>query len=163
MSKQKHKSRKFLVEKLQNLYCSCKSEFSAFLLFNYQSLIVKNKDVSYTFKSLSLKHLSNSKKLANLIISLKGLPFYFNSQNSPLNGFWIPIEANLKKLLQLDIKFLKSLIENYSITINVCYDNNLKSELFLLKNLNIDELDFLISVNTKCTNKSAKIDNPLTK
>lgn len=163
MRKEKNKSRKFLVGKLQNLYCSYHSEFSAFLLFNYQSLVIKNKKLSYIFKSFSLKHLSNSKILANFIINLKGLPFYLNSQNSPLNAFWINPETNLKNILQLNINFLKALIDDYSYTITNCYDKDISNQLFLLKSLNLDELDFLTSLNTKCTNKSTKIDNLLTK
>ena len=48
-------SGKYLLGMLQNLYCSCQSEFSAFLLFNYQScvLLSTNKKLSSLLKDFS--------------------------------------------------------------------------------------------------------------
>ena len=128
------KGGKYLLGLLQNLYCSCQSEFSAFLLFNYQCLAIKkkNKKLSNLLKDFSNTSLSNSHILGDLIINQKGLPFYLNSQHSPLTAFWLNYEVDLKTLLETNKKFLITLIENYSIYIEKI---NCKSIKEVLKNL----------------------------
>jgi len=128
------KGGKYLLGLLQNLYCSCQSEFSAFLLFNYQCLAIKkkNKKLSNLLKDFSNTSLSNSHILGDLIINQKGLPFYLNSQYSPLTAFWLNYEVDLKTLLETNKKFLITLIENYSIYIEKI---NCKSIKEVLKNL----------------------------
>ncbi len=139
-------SGKFLVGQLQNLYCSCQSEFSAFLMFNYQSLVTKNKDIAQIFKTMSKKHLDNSRELAKVIISLKGLPFYINSQNSPLTAFWLNPTTNLKETIKQDKKFLERHINNYNTIINKCTNEKIISILLVFKSCALDELDFLNSL-----------------
>lgn len=148
MSKiKKYKSGKFLIDKMQNLYCSCKSEFSSFLLFNYQSLIIKNKELSCTFKSFALSHLNNSQELAKIIISLKGLPFYINSQSAPLSAFWIQPSTNIKEIISYDKNFLTTLVGNYDLAINMCCKEEINLILLNLKSKSEDELDFLNKLN----------------
>ena len=113
------KSGKYMLGILQNLYCSCQSEFSAFLLFNYQSLSLKNKNKKLykILNSFAETNLKNSRELAEIIVSKKGLPFYLNSQSSPLTAFWLNYEVDLKNIIDTDKKFLQTLISNYNFAI----------------------------------------------
>lgn len=140
------KSGKYLLGQLQNLYCSCQSEFSAFLMFNYQSIIVKDKNLSLYFKVFTQTHLQNSRKLSEIIIKLNGLPFYVNSQNAPLSAFWLQPTTNKKVVLNQDKKFLDTLINNYNCVINICKKEEITNLLLTLKNKVKDELDFLNSL-----------------
>ena len=140
------KGGKYLLGLLQNLYCSCQSEFSAFLLFNYQHLAVKkkNKKLSNLLKELSNISLSNSHVLADLIVKQNGLPFYLNSQHSPLTAFWLNYEVEIKTLLEMDKKFLVTLINNYSVYIEKISCKVIKQSL---KNLQENNKTMLENLN----------------
>lgn len=127
-----------LLGMLQNLYCSCQSEVSAFLLFNYQSIILKNKNnkLSSILESFSKQSLANSKILAELIIKQKGLPFYFNSQHSPFNAFWLKYDTDQKTIIENNINLFTSIIQNYSIYISKIKKNNILKVLNSLKKSN---------------------------
>ena len=143
------KSGKHLIGMLQNLYCSCQSELSAFLLLNYQSQILKkqNKKLSLLLEEISKQSLDNSHTLAQLILKEKGLPFYFNSQYSPLNAFWLQFDIPKENILNVDINFFKTLIENYTIYINKINKANIKKFLTSLKEINQKILSTLQNFN----------------
>ena len=132
------KSGKHMLGMLQNLYCSCQSEFSAFLLFNYQNcvLLSTNKKLSSLLKEFSQISLQNSHKLAQIILSQKGLPVYLNSQQSPLSAFWLQYDCDPQKVLQMDISFLKTLIQNYDIYISKIKNKKITNALHMLKQNN---------------------------
>lgn len=140
-----NKSGKYLLGILQNLYCSCQSEFSAFLLFNYQSLSLKqkNKKLSTLLKSFAEVSLSNSHILAEIIVSQKGLPFYLNSQASPLTAFWLNYEVNAQTVVNMNKQFLQTLISNYNFSIQKISNNKIIEKLENLKNENIKMLHSL--------------------
>jgi len=134
-----NKSGKYLLGILQNLYCSCQSEFSAFLLFNYQSLSLKqkNKKISSLLKVFAETNLKNSHILADIIISQKGLPFYLNSQASPLTAFWLNYEVGIKDVIKTNKLFLQTLINNYTLSIQKIANKKIVEKLESLKNENI--------------------------
>ncbi|MBQ9792135.1 MAG: hypothetical protein IJW32_00105 [Clostridia bacterium] len=140
------KGGKHLLGMLQNLYCSCQSEFSAFLLFNYQSLTIKNKKIAKVLEDFSKQHLENSKKLSALILQEKGLPFYLNSQHSPLTAFWLQFDTEENKVLQIDINFLTTLINNYSIYISKIKKQSVLKVLKELQQSNVNFLEKLSSL-----------------
>lgn len=143
------KSGKHLVGMLQNLYCSCQSELSAFLLLNYQSQLLKkqNKKLALLLEEISKQNLNNSHKLAELILKEKGLPFYFNSQYSPFNAFWLQFDIPKENILLIDINFFKTLIENYDIYIKKIKQTHIKKILTSLKEINIKMLSNLQNFN----------------
>lgn len=141
--KKDKKGGKHLLGMLQNLYCSCQSEFSAFLLFNYQSLTIKNKQIAKILEDFSKQYLENSKQLGSLILKEKGLPFYLNSQHSPLTAFWLQFDTEENKVLQMDINFLTTLINNYSIYISKIKKEKVLKILIYLKNISIENLNKL--------------------
>lgn len=141
------KGGKYLLGMLQNLYCSCQSEFSAFLLFNYQSLTLKNKELTKILDNFSKQHLENSKQLGSLILKENGLPFYLNSQHSPLTAFWLQFDTDINKVLQIDINFLTRLIDNYSIYITKIKKEKVLQTLINLKNISINNLNILKEFN----------------
>ena len=142
-----NKSGKYMLGILQNLYCSCQSEFSAFLLFNYQSISLKqkNKKLSQVLENLATKNLTNSKILANLIVKQKGLPFYLNSQASPLTAFWLNYEVGTQTVIKMDKMFLQTLISNYNLAIQKINNKKITEKLENLKNENIILLQTLNS------------------
>lgn len=144
-----NKSGKYLLGILQNLYCSCQSEFSAFLLFNYQSLSLKqkNKKLSSLLKSFAEASLLNSHMLAEIIVNQKGLPFYLNSQASPLTAFWLNYEVNTQTVINMNKKFLQTLISNYNFSIQKINNKKIVEKLEILKNENIKLLQTLNSFN----------------
>lgn len=145
------KGGKYLLGLLQNLYCSCQSEFSAFLLFNYQHLAIKkkNKKLSNLLKEFSNTCLCNSHTLGELIIKQKGLPFYLNSQHSPLTAFWLNYEVELSSLIKMDKNFLQTLINNYSIYINKIDCKTVKTILEKLQKQSILMLENLKNFEIK--------------
>lgn len=147
-SEKEKKGGKHLLGMLQNLYCSCQSEFSAFLLFNYQSLTVKNKKLSKILEDFSKQHLENSKQLGYIILKENGLPFYLNSQCSPLTAFWLQFDTEENKVLQIDIKFLTTLINNYSIYISKIKKQSVLKVLKKLQQSNINSLEILNSLKS---------------
>ena len=134
-----NKNGKYMLGILQNLYCSCQSEFSAFLLFNYQSLSLKqkNKKLSALLKVFAETNLKNSHTLAEIIISQKGLPFYLNSQASPLTAFWLNYEVGVKDVIKTNKLFLQTLINNYTLSIQKISNKKIVEKLEILKNENI--------------------------
>lgn len=134
-----NKNGKYMLGILQNLYCSCQSEFSAFLLFNYQSLSLKqkNKKLSALLKVFAETNLKNSHTLAEIIISQKGLPFYLNSQASPLTAFWLNYEVGVKDVIKTNKLFLQTLINNYTLSIQKISNKKIVEKLESLKNENI--------------------------
>lgn len=144
-----NKSGKYLLGILQNLYCGCQSEFSAFLLFNYQSLSLKqkNKKLSNLLKSFAETSLLNSHMLAEVIVNQKGLPFYLNSQASPLTAFWLNYEVNIQTIITMNKQFLQTLISNYNFSIQKIGNKKIIEKLENLKNENIKLLQTLNGFN----------------
>lgn len=143
-----NKGGKYLIGMLQNLYCSCQSEFSAFLLFNYQSLSIKDKKLSNLLENISKQNLENSRVLGRLISKEKGLPFYLNSQHSPLTAFWLQFDTNIEKVLSININFLTTLINNYQIYIQKIKQKNITQTLNKLRDINQNNLNLLKQFST---------------
>jgi len=133
---------KYLLGLLQNLYCSCQSETSAFMLFNYQGLVVKNKELSQQLLDFAQVHLNNSRILAQLILQKGGLPFYTNVQLSPLTAFWLQPDSNKSEVLKIDKNFLTALNNNYTLTLSKIKNQTIIKKLSALQQETLNHLKF---------------------
>jgi len=146
--KQQKQSGNYIIGKLQNLYCSCQSEVSAFLFFNYNSIIFKNTyhNLSNIFNHFSKQSLENSKILADILLLSNTLPLYQNSQKMPLTGLWFFHCENNQDILKSSELFVKELIKKYDETISICKIKKISKKLCSLKTSNEKILEIIKSL-----------------